>query len=107
MSTSVIETEAAQSEKSRKASDLKIQSLQSAHGRPKLTTPDACRYLRAEHGIIITPRTMANHAWAGRGPKFHKCAGRRYYAPHHLDEWALEQLGEPRQSTSDRPKVGA
>lgn len=106
MRTSVVETEAAQAEQSRKALDLKNRSQPLSHGRPKLTTPDACRYLRDEHGLIITPRTMANHAWAGRGPKFHKCAGRRYYAPHHLDEWALEQLGEPRRSTSDRPKVG-
>ncbi len=73
---------------------------------PKLTTPDASKHLREKHGIIITPRTLANHAWAGCGPKFHKCAGRRYYGPDHLDEWALEQLGEPRNSTSDRPKGG-
>lgn len=106
MRTSVVENEAAHPESGRAAFDLKDKSQQSAHGRPKLTTPAACRYLRAEHGLIITPRTMANHAWAGRGPKFHKCAGRRYYGPDHLDEWALEQLGEPRRSTSDRPQVG-
>jgi hypothetical protein len=97
----------AQAQQSRKAWDTKSQSEQPAHWRPKLMTPDASRYLREEHGIVITPRTMANHAWAGCGPKFHKCGGRRYYGPEHLDEWALEQLGEPRQSTSDRPKVGA
>jgi hypothetical protein len=99
-------SEAAQAEQSRKAWDTKNQSGAAADERPNLLTPDACQYLREGKGIIIAPRTLANHAWAGRGPKFHKCAGRRYYAPHHLDEWALEQLGEPRRSTSDRPKVG-
>ena len=99
-------SEAAQAEQSRKALDLKSRSEQAAHRRPKLTTPPASEYVREEHGIIISPRTLSNLAWAGRGPKFHKCAGRRYYDISHLDEWALEQLGEPRQSTSDRPKVG-
>ena len=106
MQKNVTEAEAAQAEQSRKAWDTKNQSEQPTRGRPKLTTPDACRYLRETHGIIITPRTFANHAWAGRGPKFHKCGGRRYYGLDHLDEWALEELGEPRKSTSDQPKVG-
>ena len=99
-------SEAAQAEQSGRAWDTKNQSGAAAHERPKLTTPDASRYLREEHGIIIEPRTMANHAWAGCGPKFHKFRGRRYYSRHHLDEWALEELGEPRQSTSDLRKVG-
>jgi hypothetical protein len=73
----------------------------------KLTTPDASKHLREKHGIIITPRTLDNHAWAGCGPQFYKLGGRRYYSLEHLDEWALKQMGEPRRSTSDRPKVGA
>ena len=89
-----------------KASDLKKRYEQAKQGRPKLTTPDAARYLREHYGIVITERTLANHAWGGRGPKFHKFGGRRYYGPEQLDEWALTELGEPRQSTSDLRKVG-
>lgn len=110
MQKNVTETEAAQAEQSRKAWDTKSQSEQPTRGRPKLTTPDACRYLREEHGIIIEPRTLANHAWSGCGPKFFKFGGRRYYSPDHLDLWAREQLGEPRTSSSDTSRrivVGA
>lgn len=100
MQPNAIKSEAAQAEQSRKTLEMTGQSEKPSRGRPKLMTPDASKYLREEHGIIITPRTLANHAWAGCGPKFHKCGGRRYYGPDHLDQWAREQLGEPRSSTS-------
>ncbi len=106
MQTNVTETDAAQAQPNRAVLNAVGQPEQAMYGRPKLTTPEASKYLREKHGIIITPRTFGNLAWGGRGPKFHKFGGRRYYGPDHLDEWAQEELGEPRKSTSDRPKAG-
>jgi hypothetical protein len=114
MKPNLSKTAAPQVEQPRKTLNLRERNQQDAQsangearGRPKLTTLGICRYIYETHGIIITPRTLSNHAWAGRGPKFYKCGGRRYYDPDHADEWALEELGEPRRSTSDHPKAGA
>lgn len=64
----------------------------------------ACRHLNEAWGLEYRPRTLDNLAWSGRGPRFFKAAnGRRLYDPSDLDAWAVEALGPPRRSTSDRP----
>lgn len=89
------------SETSAKPLDFRDRPEQAAYGRPKLTARAASKYLQDTFGVVVSARTLANYRWAGRGPKFYKCSGLALYGPDHLDEWALEQLGEPRTSTSD------
>jgi hypothetical protein len=74
--------------------------------KPKLTKREASAYILAEHGLTVSPRTLDNLAWAGNGPKFYKAGLRRLYSPRDLDAYAIAKLGEPRTSTSDRPRPG-
>jgi hypothetical protein len=73
----------------------------------KLTTHEAARRL-CELGLHVRPRTLANWAWAGRGPAFHKSmTGRRLYDPATLEAFALQAFGPERRSTSDAPRARA
>lgn len=74
--------------------------------KPKLSKREASAYILAQHGLMVSPRTLDNLAWAGNGPKFYKAGLRRLYAPSDLDDYAIAKLGEPRTSTSDMPRPG-
>lgn len=66
-----------------------------------LLTDEASARLREIFGLPLAPRTLANMAWRGEGPPFHKVAGRRIYPTEELDKWAAARLGPLRRSTSD------
>lgn len=66
-----------------------------------LLTDEASARLREVFRLPFAPRTLANMAWRGEGPPFHKVAGRRIYPRDALDAWATARLGPLRRSTSD------
>ena len=62
----------------------------------------AAKYLLEKWGIEIAPRTLANKRWSGGGPRFYRANRQIIYGDDHLDEYAIEVLGQPLSSTSDR-----
>jgi hypothetical protein len=63
---------------------------------------DAAAYLKARHGLICAPATLAKLAVIGGGPRFYKPGARTVlYDTAELDRWATEKLGRPLASTSD------
>jgi len=61
----------------------------------------AGEYLKSKYGFG-SERTLAKLACLGGGPIFHKAANAAIYKPEDLDAWALEKIGAPQRSTSDR-----
>ncbi len=68
---------------------------------PRLTRPDASKYLKEKHNIKRSPRTLAKLAVVGGGPKFHRFVRDVFYTPKNLDCWVVELLSQPLLSTSD------
>lgn len=65
--------------------------------KPKLFRAEASRYLREQHGIQLSPATLANMATSGRieGPPFYRVQGMRpLYPVVGLDAWAERRLGK-------------
>lgn len=62
----------------------------------------AAKYLLEKWGIEIAPRTLANKRWSGGGPRFYRANRQIIYGDDHLDEYAIQTLGQPLSSTSDR-----
>ena len=55
---------------------------------PFVTTPEASRYLRATHGVILSPSTLATDRVRGAlGIPWVKLSGRCYYLRRDLDTW--------------------
>jgi hypothetical protein len=62
----------------------------------------ASKYLREEHGIRLSPSSLAKLAVVGGGPLFYKDGPYCLYdRVEHLDPFAVERLGKARTSTSD------
>ncbi len=69
-------------------------------GEPLLTTVEASEYSKSL-GLSVAPATLTTQRCKGGGPKFLKFGPSVRYRKRHLDEHAVELLGEPVSSTSE------
>ena len=67
----------------------------------RMRRPVASTYLFEEHGVSLTPATLAKLAVVGGGPKFRKDGKFPIYDRDELDSFAVARLGPLRSSTSD------
>ena len=59
-----------------------------------LRRDEASEYLQNTWGIERAPATLAKLACVGGGPRFRKAGRWPIYAPHDLDAWVLDLIGE-------------
>ena len=59
----------------------------------------ASEYLAVEHGVTLSPATLATLAVTGGGPAFRKDGRFPVYDREHLDAYAAERLGPLRRTT--------
>jgi hypothetical protein len=69
---------------------------------PVKNPKEAAKYLLEKWGMRVAHRTLANKRWSGGGPRFYRAGRQILYGDDHLDEYAIEVLGQPLSSTSDR-----
>jgi hypothetical protein len=69
-----------------------------------LRRAEASEYLRAVHGVVAAPATLANLAHRGGGPRYTR-QGQRLTAYHRddLDAWAATRMSQRVKSTSELP----
>ena len=80
-------------------------AVAASHNWPgRMRRRQASEYLAVEHGITLSPATLAKLAVTGGGPAFWKDGPFAIYGRDHLDQFAARRLGELRTSTSS---VGA
>jgi hypothetical protein len=60
----------------------------------------ASAYLRARHGLVFAPSTLAKLAVTGGGPVFRRVGRFPVYTPNDLDDWVTSKLSAPMLSTS-------
>jgi hypothetical protein len=65
-----------------------------------LTPPEASDYLEKTYNIRRKPPTLAKLRCIGGSPRFFKAGHGILYPENGLDEWAIELLGDLRDSTS-------
>ena len=71
--------------------------------KPRLRRSEVPEYLMLAHGYPIAVSTLEKLACTGGGPHFSRIGGRTIvYAKPDLDEWAIERIGKPVRSTSDK-----
>lgn len=70
--------------------------------KPRLRRADASAYLLEQHGVTLSPSTLAKLAVLGGGPAFRKDGRYPLYDVTELDRFAAARLGEPMSSTSER-----
>lgn len=63
----------------------------------------ASEYLLEEHGVSLSPATLAKLAVVGGSPPFFKDGPFPIYDRENLDAFAIARLGRLRISTSDAP----
>lgn len=74
----------------------------------RLTRTEASEYLKARHGVVRTPNTLAKLAYVGGGPMFRKSGPRRtLYDIAELDRWADGLLSKPMANTSQFTAIAA
>ena len=66
---------------------------------------EASEYLREEHGVQLSPATLAKLAVIGGGPPFRLDGRFPVYDRDDLDIYAIERLGPLRRSTSDNGQL--
>jgi len=66
-----------------------------------LTEAEAAAVANAE-GVPVSPRTLANWRWAGKGPLFIKIRRAVRYRRADVVAWAKTEIGAPQQCTSER-----
>ena len=75
---------------------------------PTMSWPDRMRrrqaseYLAAQHGVSLSPATLAKLAVNGQGPAFRKDGPFPVYERDDLDAYAVERLGPLRRTTGDQ-----
>lgn len=67
----------------------------------RLRRKEASAYLRSEHGVSLSPATLAKMAVVGNGPAFRKDGGIPVYDRQVLDDFAVARLGPLRRSTRE------
>ena len=65
----------------------------------------ASEYLLEEHGVSLSPATLAKLAVVGGGPAFRKDGPFPLYGRGELDTFAISRLGPLRYSTSDHQQA--
>ena len=65
------------------------------------TRKEAAARIRADFGVPCTAETLATKAWSGDGPVYRVIAGRSYYDPGDIDDWARSRISEPVRRASD------
>jgi hypothetical protein len=65
----------------------------------------ASEYLLEEHGVSLSPATLAKLAVIGGGPSFRKDGPFPLYERPALDTFAIVRLGPLRTSTSDHQRA--
>lgn len=73
----------------------------SRHWPSRMRRTVASEYLREEHGITLSPSTLAKRAVIGGSPPFFKDGPFPLYPREGLDNYAVARLGKLRTSTSD------
>lgn len=72
------------------------------HNSERLLSPtESIAYLDEKHGVQIAPKTLANLACSGDGPKFCKIGRARKYKTGWLDEYVTSRLSPPVTSTTE------
>jgi hypothetical protein len=73
----------------------------SHHWPTRMRRKQASEYLFEEHGVSLSPATLAKLAVVGGGPSFRKDGPFPLYERPDLDTFAVARLGPLRQSTSE------
>lgn len=72
--------------------------------KPRMRRTEASTYLAEKHGVTMSAKTLAKLACIGGGPAFRLDGRFPLYDASELDRWAIERLGDPISSTSERPR---
>jgi hypothetical protein len=75
--------------------------IMSRHWPTRMRRKVASEYLLEEHGVSLSPATLAKLAVLGGGPAFRKDGPFPIYERGELDTFAIGRLGPLRHSTSD------
>ena len=76
--------------------------ITSRHWPARMRRKVASEYLAEEHGVSLSPATLAKLAVLGGGPAFRKDGPFPVYERTNLDTFATVRLGPLRTSTSDQ-----
>jgi hypothetical protein len=74
---------------------------QSRRWSKRMRRRELSEYLREEHGIVLSPATLAKLAVIGGGPEFQYDGRFPVTSPESADVFAQARLGPMRSSTSD------
>jgi hypothetical protein len=77
----------------------------SRHWPARMRRRQASEYLFEEHGVSLSPATLAKLAVVGGGPSFRKDGPFPLYERPGLDTFAAARLGPLRTSTSDQQQA--
>jgi hypothetical protein len=77
----------------------------SRHWPARMRRKVASEYLLEEHGVSLSPATLAKLAVIGGGPSFRKDGPFPLYERPALDTFAIVRLGPLRTSTSDHQQA--
>lgn len=69
-------------------------------------TEAASSYLAERHGVKVAPATLDSWRSRGRGPVFHKIAGKVLYSPAALDAWVQAEAERSRSGGAVCTTVG-
>jgi hypothetical protein len=79
--------------------------ITSRHWPSRMRRRVASEYLLEEHGVSLSPATLAKLAVVGGGPAFRKDGPFPLYERGELDTFAIGRLGPLRHSTSDQQQA--
>ena len=79
--------------------------ITSRHWPTRMRRKVASEYLLEEHGVSLSPATLAKLAVLGGGPAFRKDGPFPIYERTDLDTFATARLGPLRTSTSDQQQA--
>jgi hypothetical protein len=79
--------------------------ITSRHWPTRMRRKVASEYLLEEHGVSLSPATLAKLAVLGGGPAFRKDGPFPIYERGELDTFAIGRLGPLRHSTSDQQQA--
>jgi hypothetical protein len=77
----------------------------SRHWPARMRRKVASEYLLEEHGVSLSPATLAKLAVLGGGPAFRKDGPFPVYERTNLDTFAIVRLGPLRSNTSDQQQA--
>jgi hypothetical protein len=72
----------------------------------RLNPPEACAYLKTEHGVTLAVGTLANMRSRGDGPAYMRDGIRVVYDARDLDEFARKRIGLRVNNTTEERSMG-